>query len=289
MEPSLTSNSRLAKTWCDGALRRSREVGGARGEKSGNIGGSIVSVGFGAFVFDTNRRQLLRQGTEIHLTPKAFDLLALLIARAPAVVSKTEIHNHLWPGTFVSDATLVGLVKEVRRALRSNGAESLVRTAHRVGYAFAGTTGADRAPTVPLPTHWLMVGGRRIALRNGANVIGRDPEAERVVGCTRRLASARADHRGEWSSDARGSRKQERNAARRPSNPRPRSVAQRRPASDCNRAVGLSCVHQRDFYCHAPDFCVPESLNSPASSFSPDDQHRTAPPADKPRARMAAL
>ena len=150
-----------------------------------------MSVSFGAFVFDTNRRQLLRQGTEIHLTPKAFDLLALLIARAPAVVSKTEIHNHLWPGTFVSDATLVGLVKEVRRALRSNGAESLVRTAHRVGYAFAGTTGADRAPTVPLPTHWLMVGGRRIALRNGANVIGRDPEAEvwlDVPGVSRRHA-----------------------------------------------------------------------------------------------------
>ena len=76
-----------------------------------------MSLQFGAFVFHADRRQLLRDGAEVHLTPKAFDLLALLIARAPAVVPKAEIHEQLWPGTFVSDATLAGLVKEVRRAL----------------------------------------------------------------------------------------------------------------------------------------------------------------------------
>jgi len=36
---------------------------------------------FGAFTFHVDRRQLLRDGANVHLTPKAFDLLALLIER----------------------------------------------------------------------------------------------------------------------------------------------------------------------------------------------------------------
>ena len=53
----------------------------------------------------------------VHVTPKAFDLLQLLIEQAPRVVEKRELHERLWRGTFVSDATLVGLVKELRRGL----------------------------------------------------------------------------------------------------------------------------------------------------------------------------
>lgn len=151
-----------------------------------------MTARFGAFVFDTGRRQLLRDGADVHLTPKAFDLLALLVERAPSVVPKAEIHTHLWPGTFVSDATLVGLVKEVRRALLDDQKGSLIRTAHRVGYAFAGLTEAD-GPTriAPAVTHWLEVGTRRIALQNGTNVIGRDPDAAvwiDVPGVSRRHA-----------------------------------------------------------------------------------------------------
>jgi hypothetical protein len=98
------------------------------------------------------------------------------------------LHQRLWPGTFVSDATLVGLVKEIRRELgdRDPGAP-IIRTAHRVGYAFC--PGLEQAPSErPFgiePTrdhaasvcHWLMVSGRRIALREGENSIGRDPGA----------------------------------------------------------------------------------------------------------------
>jgi DNA-binding winged helix-turn-helix (wHTH) protein len=82
----------------------------------------------------------------VHLTPKAFDLLVLLIGEAPRVVPKSELHQRLWPGTFVSDATLVGLVKEIRRELgdRDPGAP-IIRTAHRVGYAFC--PGLEQAPS----------------------------------------------------------------------------------------------------------------------------------------------
>jgi DNA-binding winged helix-turn-helix (wHTH) protein len=134
-----------------------------------------VTLRFGAFTFHADRRQLFREGTEIHLTPKAFDLLALLIERAPAVVPKGDIHRHLWPETFVSDATLVGLVKELRRALADGDSGSLIRTAHGVGYAFTGAISDGERP--PATTHWVIAGSLRFALRDGINVIGRDPDA----------------------------------------------------------------------------------------------------------------
>jgi DNA-binding winged helix-turn-helix (wHTH) protein len=148
-------------------------------------------VRFGVFAFDSGRRQLFRDEEEVHLTPKAFDLLALLIQRAPAVVSKAEIHAQLWPGTFVSDATLAGLVKEVRRALGGDRAGLIIRTAHRVGFAFEDSAAASAGQTSPDSAHWLIVGVRRIPLHEGVNVIGRDPGATiwlDVPGVSRRHA-----------------------------------------------------------------------------------------------------
>jgi DNA-binding winged helix-turn-helix (wHTH) protein len=147
-----------------------------------------VVLRFGSCAIDVSRREVRRHDAVVHLTPKAFDLLVLLMGEAPRVVPKPELHQRLWPGTFVSDAALVGLVKEIRRELddRDPGAP-IIRTAHRVGYAFC--PGLDRtASGQPLglePSrhdatsvcHWLMVSGRRVALREGENSIGRDPSS----------------------------------------------------------------------------------------------------------------
>jgi len=136
-----------------------------------------VSVRFGAFTLDSDRRQLTNDAAgEIHLTPKAFDLLMLLIGEAPRVVRKTELHERLWPGTFVSDATLVGLVKEIRKALDDRDSTSpLIRTAHGVGYAFAGGLERVASPHQSAVTRWVVAGTRRIPLVEGENSIGRDP------------------------------------------------------------------------------------------------------------------
>ena len=131
---------------------------------------------FGSFELDAGRRQLFSHGSEIHLTPKAFDLLALLIDAAPHVVPKGELHARLWPNGVVSDSTLVGLVKEIRRALSDRDRKApLIRTAHRVGYAF--NAAVERAPQRSRVSRWLVAGKRRIALVEGENVIGRDSEA----------------------------------------------------------------------------------------------------------------
>ena len=70
----------------------------------------------------------------------------------------------------------MGLVKEIRRELgdRDSGAP-IIRTAHRVGYAFCPEL--EQPPSATGLCHWLMVSGRRIALRNGENSIGRDPSS----------------------------------------------------------------------------------------------------------------
>jgi len=131
---------------------------------------------FGSFELDSGRRQLLRDGRETHLTPKAFDLLCLLTDAAPRVVPKAELHQRLWPNGVVSDATLVGLVKEIRRALADHDRTApLIRTAHRIGYAFSAPL--IRRPPEPRMSRWVMAGRRRIVLVEGENVVGRDPEA----------------------------------------------------------------------------------------------------------------
>ena len=85
--------------------------------------GKNLTARFGPFTLDGGGRRLSRDAEEIHVTPKAFDLLLLLVDQAPRVIPKTELHERLWPGTFVSDATLVGLIKELRRALDDYNAD----------------------------------------------------------------------------------------------------------------------------------------------------------------------
>ena len=72
-----------------------------------------MSARFGPFELDSDRRQLLKSGSDVHLTPKAFDLLALLTAEAPRVVKKGELHERLWPGTFVSTRRSSGLQRRL--------------------------------------------------------------------------------------------------------------------------------------------------------------------------------
>jgi DNA-binding winged helix-turn-helix (wHTH) protein len=133
-------------------------------------------VRFAGLTFDAGRRQLRRaDGEEVHVTPKAFDLLTVLIDAAPRVVPKAELHERLWPQTFVSEATLTGLVRDLRRALGDRARDApIIRTASRVGYAFCAPVEA-RAPSTAATQHWIVVQGGTIALHSGENVIGRDP------------------------------------------------------------------------------------------------------------------
>jgi DNA-binding winged helix-turn-helix (wHTH) protein len=130
-----------------------------------------------SWTLDVGARRLARGEVDVHLTPKAFDLLVLLLREAPRVVPKEELHLRLWPDSHVADVTLSGMVKELRRAIDDGGEPSLIRTAHRVGHAFTGAL--EPGPAVPSvkDAHWLVLEGLRVALREGENLVGRDPSA----------------------------------------------------------------------------------------------------------------
>src|SRR6185436_4698358 len=98
-----------------------------------------VKVRFGEFTLDSEARRLIRRGGDVHLSPKAFDLLRLLIEHRPNVLDKAALHAQIWPRTFVVDATLSVLVAELRRALADNAREPrFIRTVHALGYSFCG-------------------------------------------------------------------------------------------------------------------------------------------------------
>jgi hypothetical protein len=144
---------------------------------------------------DPGQRLLFCGGAAVRLTPKAFDLFHLLVAEAPRVVSKRELHERLWPGTFVSDSNLTGLVKELRRALEDNDPEApVIRTVHRVGYACGLEVAVERPE--PAARHWLVLNGRRFVLQRPENIIGRDPASDvwvDVPGISRRHARITID------------------------------------------------------------------------------------------------
>lgn len=135
---------------------------------------------FDDLTFDDEARQLWVRGEEIRLSPKAFDLLALLISRRPQAVSKADIGAHLWPRTFVSDSSLPSLVSEIRDAIRDNRRKpGLVRTVHRFGYAFQAESvprPGQAADAVSGPNAWLLGRTAEVALLPGENVLGREGE-----------------------------------------------------------------------------------------------------------------
>jgi DNA-binding winged helix-turn-helix (wHTH) protein len=140
-----------------------------------------VSYRFGGFVLDYHTRQLLDDGAEIHLSPKAFELLAFLFENRPRAVSKAELQERLWPSTFVEETNLAGLVAEIRRALRDSATRpAFLRTVYRFGYRFVGEVVDDHAarPAAPLgPRPYLVFENRQTVLLEGPNVIGRAPDA----------------------------------------------------------------------------------------------------------------
>ena len=137
-----------------------------------------MRVRFGPFTVDGGTRQLLRDGSEIHLSPKAFDLLCDLIERRPQVVEKAALLGRIWPDAFVVDANLNVLIGEIRRALADSAREPrYIRTVHGVGYAFCGDARDAREQTASTRAApgWLIGSDRTFRLEEGENTIGRDP------------------------------------------------------------------------------------------------------------------
>jgi DNA-binding winged helix-turn-helix (wHTH) protein len=133
--------------------------------------------------FDTKSRQFQRGSADVHLSPKAHELLHLLIAQRPRVVSKAELMEALWPDTFVVEGNLPVIVAELRSAIASRPtvAAAVIKTHHGIGYSFAAPVVASKSGRLPDQGGsgaLLTIGTRRIELSPGENEIGRDPECD---------------------------------------------------------------------------------------------------------------
>jgi len=143
-----------------------------------------MKVRFGGFQIDADTRQLFGVNGEVHLAPKVFELLRLLVEARPRALSKGELQDHLWPSTFVSEANLPLLVSDLRSALGDSASTPrFIRTVPRFGYAFCGAAldaGAETAAG-QVARWYLVIGTDHISLKAGATVLGRDPEADIAV------------------------------------------------------------------------------------------------------------
>ena len=117
----------------------------------------------------------------------------------PKAISKSDLQERLWPGTFVVEKNLANLVSEIREAIGDDPSKPrFIRTVHRFGYAFRETVprtetvgAASRGGDVSFRLKWM---NGRVTLEEGEHVIGRDPDVEiflNSAGVSRRHALIR--------------------------------------------------------------------------------------------------
>jgi DNA-binding winged helix-turn-helix (wHTH) protein len=144
---------------------------------------------FGDFVLDTAARALRRGDAAIDLRPKTFDLLVLLVEKSPEALSKADLLERVWPGTYVQEVNLSNAIGELRKALGDRGSSApLIRTVHGFGYAFDAEVKEER-PHAPARrgAGGMSLGGRLVwgttvfPLAAGEWVVGRDDSADIVL------------------------------------------------------------------------------------------------------------
>src|SRR6516164_7702177 len=93
--------------------------------------------GFGPFRVDADKEVLLRDGKPVPLTPKAFQILLVLVRRGGEVATKDEIMTAVWPDTFVEETNLTRNIFSIRRALGEGSENQYILTVSGKGYRLA--------------------------------------------------------------------------------------------------------------------------------------------------------
>ncbi|HWS53472.1 MAG TPA: winged helix-turn-helix domain-containing protein, partial [Pyrinomonadaceae bacterium] len=108
---------------------------------------------FGPFRLIPVERRLLRDGRDVPLTPKLFDMLLLLVRRSGQLVRKEELMEEMWPDTAVQENNLTVSMSMVRKALGEGRDHArFIETVPKSGYRFiarvteVGGEGDDRPP-----------------------------------------------------------------------------------------------------------------------------------------------
>ena len=168
------------------------------------------TVKFGEFELNAAERTLTRAGAPVAISPKAFDLLTLLVEQPGKLRTKQELLDAIWPDTAIGEATLGRHISDLRRVLGSD--QPYIETVTRHGYRFLAeaqpTPTVETPPAPPTkPTHglkWLAVlatcslafaGFRLLPRRSAPAAI---PRETNLIRLTSNLA---ADGQPDWSPD----------------------------------------------------------------------------------------
>jgi TolB-like protein/DNA-binding winged helix-turn-helix (wHTH) protein/Tfp pilus assembly protein PilF len=117
---------------------------------------------FAGFTLDLEGGFLRRNGQEVSLRPKTFEVLACLVQHHGRLVTKATVIEMVWPDTAITDNSLAQCLVEIRRAL-DDDSQQLIRTVKGRGYLFAApvTTPAIEFPhqevDSPVQTGWKSV------------------------------------------------------------------------------------------------------------------------------------
>jgi TolB-like protein/DNA-binding winged helix-turn-helix (wHTH) protein/Tfp pilus assembly protein PilF len=92
---------------------------------------------FGEFRFDVRRRILLHRLEPVSLTPKACEMLLVLVQSGGQIVTKDALMKAVWPNSFVEESNLTQTVFMLRKALCETPRQRYILTVPGTGYRFA--------------------------------------------------------------------------------------------------------------------------------------------------------
>jgi DNA-binding winged helix-turn-helix (wHTH) protein len=150
-----------------------------------NVPVKPMRLRFAECVLDPGARELRRREKPVALSPRAFQLLTLLLEHRPRPVSQQQLRDTLWPQTHVGYTSLAQVVAEVRRAIGDDtGVDRRIRTVTRFGYAFVALVVEER-PRKAGGVFTLVTDESEYLIPEGETLVGRGGE------CGIRLPSSR--------------------------------------------------------------------------------------------------
>jgi predicted ATPase/DNA-binding winged helix-turn-helix (wHTH) protein len=155
-----------------------------------NVGNAEVvrekRIVFDPFCLDLTNECLWKGSQVIKLRPKAFALLGYLLRRPHQLLTKEELLNAVWPETFVGDAVLKMVIRQLRKALNDDPKDPrFIETTHRRGYRFIGQIAESRqfpAKGQELRLRNAIPGATRRAPDFLQDLVGRDKDLSRMKG-----------------------------------------------------------------------------------------------------------
>jgi len=107
---------------------------GTSNDKGGSASGILE---FGTFILNESERRLFHAGTFLDIKPKTFEVLLYLAENAGKTVSKDQILEDVWEGSFVEESNLAVHISRIRKIFETTGTQDVISTIPGQGYRLA--------------------------------------------------------------------------------------------------------------------------------------------------------